>query len=154
MANKPTNEAARTEKAGGPAPKGDGNQFRIRCTHAIDNSWAGWLDYSGPGNWAFLSGDPNTPAGMIFQLYYHSGTYLNPVGTYVGNPRYLGMDGGSGDCQAAWNFWARRTEILWDGVHLISARQLPKQHLVDYGNGWVYWDSREDTALNFERVPA
>ena len=91
---------------------------------------------------------------MIFQLYYHSGTYLNPVGTYVGNPRYLGMDGGSGDCQAAWNFWARRTEILWDGVHLISARQLPKQHLVDYGNGWVYWDSREDTALNFERVPA
>jgi hypothetical protein len=49
---------------------------------------------------------------MIFQLYYHSGAYLNPVGTYVGDPRYLGMDGGSGDGQAAWNYWVRATENL------------------------------------------
>jgi hypothetical protein len=152
MANKPANEAARTEEAGAPAPKPDSNQFRIKCTHAIDGSWAGWLDYSGPGNWVFLSGDPNTPAGMIFELYYHSGTYLNPVGTYVGNPRYLGMNGGSGDDQAAWNYWSRATELLWDGLHLISARQYPAQHLVDYGNGWVYWGSRTDTALNCERI--
>ena len=61
-------------------------------------------------------------------------------------------NGGSGDCQAAWNYWSRRTEILWDGVQLISARQYPGQHLVDHGSGWVYWDGRTDTALNCERV--
>lgn len=155
MPAKPANEAARTEPASGPAPQADSSQYRIKCTHAVDGSFAGWLDYSGPGNWVYLTGDPNTPGGMTFEDYYKDGSrYLNPVGTYVGNPRYLGANGGAGDCEAAWNYWVRRTAILWDGTHLMQWSGTPAQHLIDHGDGYVYWDTRMDTALNCQRVPA
>jgi hypothetical protein len=153
MANKPTNDAARVEKAGEPAPKGQGSQYRVKCTHAVDVSWAGWLDYSGPGNHLFLTGDPNTPGGMKFEDYQWSGRYLNPVGTYVGNDRYLGPNG-KGDCQADWNLWpyAKGCSILWNGKALIQMSARTEQHLVDEGNGWVNWSGRPDTALNCEQV--
>jgi hypothetical protein len=161
MHAKPANEAARAEPEGQPAPKGDpapqgaGGKYRIKCTHAIDNTFAGWLDYSGPGNWVYLTGSENTPGGMVFQDYYNSGNrYLNPVGTYVGDPRYVGANGGAGDCQAGWNYWARATAVVWNSEGNIAIAGTPAQHLIDYGNGWVYWDSKTDTALNCLRVPA
>jgi hypothetical protein len=159
MYTKPTNEASRIEPEGERAPKGEAvpkgssGQYRIKCTHAIDNTFAGWLDYSGPGNWAFLTGSANTPGGMVFEDYYNKGDrYLNPVGTYVGNPRYLGANGEAGNCQTAWNYWSRATKIDWDGAGPIKFADTPAQHLIDYGNGWVYWDSRTDTALKCQRV--
>lgn len=155
MFEKPANEAPRIEEEGAPAPKPDSNQFRIKLTHASDGTFVGWLDYSGPGNWVYCTGEEEKPGGMIFEDYYNGGNrYLNPVGTYVGNPRYLGLNGATGDSQAAWNYWARATAIVWDGVHLINAYEYPNQHLVDHGGGWVYWESRMDTALNCLRVPA
>lgn len=152
MYQKPANEAPRVEAEGQPAPRADSSQFRIKCTNASDGSFAGWLDYSGPGNWAYLTGDPNTPGGMIFEDYYYQGNrYLNPVGTYVGNPRYLGGSAGS---QAGWYYWSGADAIDWNGKGMISMNQTPAQHLINYGNGWVYWDTRTDTALNCQRVPA
>jgi hypothetical protein len=154
MPEKPVNEAARSEPSSEPAPTPDSSKYRIKCTHAVDGSWAGWLDYSGPGNWMYLTGDPNTPGGMVFEDYYNTGNrYLNPVGTYVGNPRYAGANGNPGDSQAAWNYWVRATPILWDGKQLIQMSQSTPQHLYDYGSGWVYWGTRTDTGLNCQRVP-
>jgi hypothetical protein len=151
MYQKPANEAARNEPVGAPAPQADGAEFRIKCTHAIDGSFAGWLDYSGPGNWVYLTGNEGTPGGMKFQLYINKGvTYLNPVGTYVGNPRYLGP--GNADSQAGWYYWANAVGISWDGVHMIQMLNTPAQHLYDYGKGWVYWGTGTDTAMNCQRI--
>ena len=155
MPNKPHKEDPRIEPASEPAPMADGTLFRILCTHAQDGSFAGWLDYSGPGNWVYLTGDPGTPGGMTFEDYYHgSERFLVPVGTYVGNDRYLGANGTSGDGPAAWNLWARATGISWNGNGLIMIAANQAQHLIDHGNGYVYWSSSPVTALNCKRVPA
>jgi hypothetical protein len=153
MPNKPVNEAPRIEAASEPAPKGDSNHFRIKCTHAIDGTFAGWLDYSGPGNWVWLSGPENPPGGMIFYDYYYGGArYLVPSGVYPGDDRYLGLNSTSGNTRAAWNLWARASAIDWDGTHYINSHDNPQQHLIDAGDGYVNWDTRTDTALNCQRV--
>lgn len=153
MFDKPIDEAPRVELEGDPAPEADASEFRIRCSHAADGTFAGWLDLSGPGNWVYLSGTESAPAGMTFADYYYGGErFLNPVGTYVGNPRYLGANGNAGETQAAWNYWSRASAIKWDGHSLIQLGADPKLHLIDYGKGWVYWSASMDTALNFARA--
>jgi hypothetical protein len=148
MTENPTDEAVRIEEDSEPAPAADGKQFYIKVTRP-DGSYAGWLSHSGPGDWLWLRDQKH----MRFEDYFWRGrTFLNPVGTYVGNVRYLGTNGGTGNCQAAWNLWGRASEILWDGQHLIQLNANPAQHLIEKPNSFVWWGT-DGTSLNFERVP-
>ena len=160
---KPVNEAPSTEPQSAPPPStqlggkaGRGN-FHIKCTVRSSGVFAGWLDYSGSGNHVWLSGDdPNTPTGMQFNWYYSGGKqYLNPKGTYVGDPRYLGNNQHNPDWigQAEWNYWAWCVPIYWqepDGN--ICNADNHSFFLINQGGGYVNWSNDTTTALKCELV--
>ncbi len=160
---KPVNEATSTEPVSAPPPSaeggvgGGGGNFYIKCTVRSTGTFVGWLDYSGPGNYVWLTGgDPGTPAGMQFNWYTHGGKqYLNPQGTYVGNPRYLGNNGNAPAtiCSAEWNYWARCVPIYWqkpDGN--LCNDDDHSFFLINQGGGYVNWSNDPTLALKCELV--
>lgn len=147
---KPVNETPSTEPESAPPPStaatGDGAvNFHMKCTVRQSGIFAGWLDYSGPGNHLWLSGDdPDKPTGMKLTWYTSGGLYLNPQGTYVGDPRYLGNNGNDDKWTgtADWNYWARRTAVRWEKPNgPIFYSKNPNIFLVNQGGGWVNWSS-------------
>jgi hypothetical protein len=158
---KPVDEAASSEPESAPpalmaAAAGTAN-FHVRCTLKDSGVFVGWLDYSGPGNHLYLTGsDKAKPGGLTCTWYLHDGMYLNPQGTYVGNPRYLGNNGNDSNWKgiADWNYFGRSVAIAWnkpDG--LITYAKNTGIFLASQGSGWVNWSNDATIAMNCECVP-
>lgn len=105
--------------------------YAVRCFNQKNGNFLGWLQSD--GNWLTLNGDDReTPpdSGYIrVRWYEYKGKkYICRSDT----SRYIGDDGngGAGNTRAAWNLWARATDVAWsEPAGEICIQSNSNQHL-------------------------